>query len=106
MLIHTSHAVPMPFPCRAVSWPLEVAYSAAWARHGMCESHKVALCNQMGTTQSKSVATRHGRSTASYVCSRNGLSLAKYLLISCLPLLLEPHVEGNESVKGLLRGLP
>jgi hypothetical protein len=33
-------------------------------RHGMCESNTAALLNQMGKTQSKTLAERHDRGTA------------------------------------------
>jgi hypothetical protein len=68
--IHTYHAVPLP--CR--SFPFDLHSAAVFVSHipwhGMCES---ALCvnqtrphcvNQMGKTQSKPLAERHGRGTA------------------------------------------
>jgi hypothetical protein len=60
MLIQTCHAV----PCRAVPWPWEVTFRTAWSWHDMCESNMAALCNQMGKTQSKPSAARHGRRLA------------------------------------------
>ena len=63
------HAIPMPRPCRAVPWTWEVAFrtawsehggGAVWAWHGMCESNRPHCENQMGKTQSKPLATRHG----------------------------------------------
>jgi hypothetical protein len=53
MLIHTCRAMPIPFPCRAVPWPWEVALElhgrgTAWERHEMCESNTVALCKSNG----------------------------------------------------------
>jgi hypothetical protein len=52
MLIHTCYTVPMPRPCRAVPWPWEVGFEAAWSengmgaswvRYGFCELNTVAL---------------------------------------------------------------
>jgi hypothetical protein len=48
ILIHTYHATPMPRPCRAVQWTLEVAFRTARARHGMFESNTAALCKANG----------------------------------------------------------
>jgi hypothetical protein len=81
MLIHTYHAVPMLFPCRlpAETLPrpfrgLEKSLSErhirgiAGERHGndmACVNQTRPHCvNQMGKTQSKPLAERHGRGTA------------------------------------------
>jgi hypothetical protein len=57
MLIHTCHAMPMPRPCRALSWPWEVAVRTAWSWHGTGAAWRVNqtrpdCVNQMGNTQS------------------------------------------------------
>jgi hypothetical protein len=76
----------------------------------MCASNTVALCKSNGKDNLNPY--RHGMAEARQVMrelafSGNGLSLAKYLLISCPPFPLEPLFETNASVKGLrLRGFP
>jgi len=34
MLIHTCHVMPMPRPCRVVTWPWEVVFRTASSEHG------------------------------------------------------------------------
>jgi hypothetical protein len=84
MLIHTYHAVRLLFPCRHLAATLprpchgvERSLSErhirgmAGKRHGNgmgCVNQTRPHCvNQMGKTQSKALAERHGRGTAWYV---------------------------------------
>jgi hypothetical protein len=80
MLIHTYHAVPMLFPCRhpaatlprlcrGFEKPLSEMHIRARRGNGMvCVNQTRPHCiNQMGKTQSKPFAERHGRGTAWYV---------------------------------------
>jgi hypothetical protein len=61
MLIHTYHAVTMPLLCRG----LEMSLSERHIRGMACVNKTRPHCvNQMGKTQSKPVAERHGRGTA------------------------------------------
>jgi hypothetical protein len=73
MLIHTFHAVPMLFPCRnpaaTLPWPWEVGFRKAYSWHDRGTAWYVNqtrphCVNQMGKTQSKALAERHGRGTA------------------------------------------
>jgi len=52
--------------CRGLEKSLSERHgrSTAWAWHGARQSNTVALCKQMGKTQSKPLAARHGRGTA------------------------------------------
>jgi hypothetical protein len=72
MLIHTYQAVPMPRCAVALRWLSERHIRGlAEERHGngmACVNHTRPHCvNQMGKTQSKPLAERHGRGTAWYV---------------------------------------
>ena len=66
MLIHTYHAAPLP--CCALALKSRFQNGMVWARHGHCMvlvNQTRPLCvNQIGKTQSKPLATRHGRGTA------------------------------------------
>jgi hypothetical protein len=59
----------MPCPCHGAPWPWEVAFRTAWSGHGMAYVNQTQphCVNQMGKTQSKPLAARHGRGTAWYV---------------------------------------
>jgi hypothetical protein len=61
----------MPCPCCAVPWPWEVVFRRAWSWHGMgtagVKQTWPHCVNQMGKTQSKLLAARHGRGMAWYV---------------------------------------
>jgi hypothetical protein len=61
--------MPVPRPCCAMPWPWEVAFITAWHGRGMaCVNHVRPHCvNQIGKTQTKHLAARHGRGTAWYV---------------------------------------
>jgi hypothetical protein len=67
--IHTYHAVPMPFPCSDPALALRGCFQngifVAWQGNGMvCVNQTRPHCvNQMGKTQSKPIAERHGRGT-------------------------------------------
>jgi hypothetical protein len=71
MLIHTYHAVPMLLSCRAVTLGGRFQNGMVVAWHGRvmaCVNQTRPHCvNQMGKTQSKPLAARHGRGTAWYV---------------------------------------
>jgi hypothetical protein len=73
MLIHTYHAFPMPFPCRETAVTLRDRFKngifVAWQGNGIvCVNQTRPRCaNQMGKTQSKPLAERHGMGTAWYV---------------------------------------
>jgi hypothetical protein len=66
MLIHTYHAVPMPLPCRDPAVALRGRFQngifVAWQGNSMvCVNQPRPHCvNQMGKTQSKPFAERHG----------------------------------------------
>jgi hypothetical protein len=66
MLIHTSHAIPMPRCAVALRSHFQKGMIMTWHRRGMpCVNQTRPHCvNQMGKTQSKPLATRHGRGTA------------------------------------------
>jgi hypothetical protein len=55
MLIHTRHAVSVPFPCRGLETSLSQRYIRGMARerHGMCKANMAALCKSNGERQSK-----------------------------------------------------
>jgi hypothetical protein len=73
MLIHTHHAVPLLRPCRGLERSLSERHIRGMAgeRHGNCmvfvNLTRPYCVNQMGKTQSKPLAERHGRGTAWYV---------------------------------------
>jgi hypothetical protein len=69
MLIHTCHAMPMLRCAMALRSRFQNGMVMAWHWHGMaCVNQTRPHCvNQMGRTQSKPLATRHGRGTAWYV---------------------------------------
>jgi hypothetical protein len=73
MLIHTYNAVPMPRLCRGLESSLSERHICGMAgeRHGnglTCVNQTRPHCvNQIGKTQSKPLAERHGRGTAWYV---------------------------------------
>jgi hypothetical protein len=57
MLIHTYHAMSMPYPCRAhtalccgleKSFSEQLGLGMPWARRGMYESYTAALCKSNG----------------------------------------------------------
>jgi hypothetical protein len=70
MLIHASHAMPMPRPCAAVRGGLEKSLSEqhgcgmarAWHGRGMVFMNQIQpyCVNQMGKTLPKLLAARHG----------------------------------------------
>jgi hypothetical protein len=64
MLIHPCHAVPMPHPGCALSWPWEVAFRTAWHVTASVNQTRPICANQMGKTQSKPLAARNGRGMA------------------------------------------
>jgi hypothetical protein len=80
MLIHTYHAVPMSFPCRDSAVALRGRFQngifVAWRGNGMaCVNQTRPHCvNQMGKTQSKPLAERHGMcgSNTAALCTSNG----------------------------------
>jgi hypothetical protein len=66
MLIHTWHAMPMPRCDVALRCLFQNGMVKAWHRRGMaCVNQTRPHCvNQMGKTQYKLLASRHGRGTA------------------------------------------
>jgi hypothetical protein len=69
MLSHTYHAVPMPLYaalCRGLRGRFQNGMVVAWQGNGMaCVNQTRPHCvNQMGKTQSKLLAERHGRGKA------------------------------------------
>jgi hypothetical protein len=67
MLIH--NAMPIPRCAVALESRFKNGMVVAWHGRGMaCVNKKLPHCaNQMGKTQSKPLAARHGRGTAWYV---------------------------------------
>jgi hypothetical protein len=73
--------------CRALPWPWEFAFRTAWSQHSMaCEDQTRPRCViQMRKTQSKSLATRHGRGTVWYVwVSVKWYNYLRVIMIHCL----------------------
>src|SRR5215510_4372278 len=66
MLIHTCHTMPMPRCAATLRSRLQNGMVVAWHGRGMaCVNQTRTHCvNQMENTQSKPLATRHGRGTA------------------------------------------
>jgi hypothetical protein len=70
MLIHTYHAVPMTSRCRdpavALIGRFQKGIFVAWQGNGMVFVNQTRphCVNQIGKTQSKALAERHGRETA------------------------------------------
>jgi len=66
MLIHTYHAAPLPCCAQALRSRFQNGMVGARHGHGMvCVNQTWPHCvNHMGKTQSKPLATRHGRGTA------------------------------------------
>jgi hypothetical protein len=66
MLSHIYHAVPMPRCAVALRGRFQNGMVVAWQGNGMtCVNHTRPHCvNQMGKTQSKPLAARHGMGTA------------------------------------------
>jgi hypothetical protein len=90
-LIHTYHAIPMLSPCcdpaMALRGRFQKGLFVAWQGNGMVcvnqtQPHRV---NQMGKTQSRVLAERHGRGTAWYVWI--GLNWVWNLWLMCRTLL-------------------
>jgi hypothetical protein len=69
MLIHTCYAVPMPRCAVALSGRFQNGMVVAWEGNGMAYVNQTRpyCVNQIGKTQSKPLAERHGRGAAWYV---------------------------------------
>jgi hypothetical protein len=82
MLIHTCHAMPMPRCAVALRSRFQNGMVVAWHGNGMaCVNQPRPHCvNQIGKTQSKPLAARHGRGTA---WERHGMCELAIYLHSC-----------------------
>jgi hypothetical protein len=74
MLVHTRHAMAMPRCTVALRSRFQNGIVVAWHGRGMaCVKQTWPYCvNQMGKTQSKPLAARHGRGTA---WARHGIGM-------------------------------